>query len=43
MMRLIMTTLIVAGTIGLGSSNPALAAAADFTPSNHFYEPSTLP
>jgi peptidyl-dipeptidase Dcp len=32
-----------AGAIALGSSNPALAAAADFGPSNPFYSASSLP
>jgi peptidyl-dipeptidase Dcp len=43
MMLIVMTTLIVAGMVNLGSTNSALAAAADFTPSNPFYAPSTLP
>jgi peptidyl-dipeptidase Dcp len=34
---------IVLGSVVLGSINPALAAAADFGPSNPFYAPSTLP
>ncbi|MGA7139491.1 MAG: peptidyl-dipeptidase Dcp [Terriglobales bacterium] len=38
-----MSTLITAGTIVVGSTNPALAAAADFGPSNPFFAPSTLP
>ncbi|MGD0509275.1 MAG: peptidyl-dipeptidase Dcp [Terriglobales bacterium] len=38
-----MSTLIAAGTIALGSINPALAAAADFGPSNPFFAPSALP
>jgi peptidyl-dipeptidase Dcp len=42
-MLLFMSTLITAGTIALGSANPALAAAADFGPSNPFFAPSTLP
>src|SRR5271170_4496597 len=42
-MLLFMSTLITAGTIALGSTNPALAAAADFGPSNPFFAPSTLP
>ncbi len=42
-MVLFMSNLIVAGTISLGSINPAFAAAADFGPSNPFYAPSTLP
>jgi peptidyl-dipeptidase Dcp len=42
-MVLFMSNLIAAGTIALGSINPALAASADFGPSNPFYAPSTLP
>ncbi len=42
-MLLFMSTLITAGTIALGSTNPVLAAAADFGPSNPFFAPSTLP
>ncbi len=42
-MLLFMSTLITAGTIVVGSTNPALAAAADFGPSNPFFAPSTLP
>jgi peptidyl-dipeptidase Dcp len=42
-MLLFMSTLIAAGTIALGSINPALAAAADFGPSNPFFAPSALP
>ncbi|MFZ0797902.1 MAG: peptidyl-dipeptidase Dcp [Terriglobales bacterium] len=40
-----MSNLIAAGTLtlALGSVNPALAAAADFGPSNPFYAPSALP
>jgi len=38
-----MTTLSTAEAIAQGSKNPALAAAADFGPSNPFYAPSTLP
>jgi peptidyl-dipeptidase Dcp len=38
-----MSIVNAAGAIALGSSNPALAAAADFGPSNPFYAPSTLP
>ncbi len=38
-----MSNVIVAGAIALGSLSPALAAAADFGPSNPFYAPSTLP
>ena len=48
-----MSTLIVPGALAMGSVvigsvviaslNPALAAAADFGPSNPFYAPSTLP
>jgi peptidyl-dipeptidase Dcp len=40
---LIVSTLIVAAAIALGSLNPVLAAGADFGPSNPFYAPSTLP
>jgi peptidyl-dipeptidase Dcp len=40
---LFMSTVITAGTIALGSINPALAAAADFGPSNPFFAPSSLP
>jgi peptidyl-dipeptidase Dcp len=39
---LLMTTVINAGIIAV-SANPALAAAADFGPSNPFFAPSTLP
>ena len=39
----IMTTLITAGTIALGSSNSALADPTTFGPDNPFYAPSTLP
>ncbi len=42
-MVLFMSNLIAAGTLTLGSVNPALAASADFGPSNPFYAPSTLP
>ena len=42
-MVLFMSNLIAAGTLTLGSINPALAASADFGPSNPFYAPSTLP
>jgi peptidyl-dipeptidase Dcp len=42
-MLLFMSTVIAAGTIALGSINPALAAAADFGPSNPFFAPSALP
>ena len=42
-MVLFMSNLIAAGTLTLGSINPALAASADFGPSNPFYVPSTLP
>src|SRR5208282_2239396 len=42
-MLLFMSTVITAGTIALGSINPALAAAADFGPSNPFFAPSALP
>ena len=38
-----MSTVINAGIIASGSINPALAAAADFGPSNPFFAPSTLP
>jgi peptidyl-dipeptidase Dcp len=34
---------VIAATIALGSTNPTLAAAADFSPSNPFYAPSPLP
>jgi peptidyl-dipeptidase Dcp len=40
---LFMSNLIAAGTLALGSINPALAASADFGPANPFYAPSTLP
>jgi peptidyl-dipeptidase Dcp len=40
---LLMSNLIAVGTIALTSANPALAAAANFGPSNPFYAPSTLP
>ena len=42
-MLLFMSTLTATGAIVLGSLNPALAAAADFGPSNPFYAPSALP
>lgn len=42
-MVLFMSNLIAAGAVALGSANPALAATADFGPSNPFYAPSTLP
>jgi peptidyl-dipeptidase Dcp len=42
-MLLFMSTLITAGAVVVGSTNPALAAAADFGPSNPFFAPSTLP
>jgi len=42
-MLLFMSTLLSAGTIALVSINPALAAAADFGPSNPFFAPSVLP
>ena len=42
-MVLFMSNLIAAGTLTLGSINPALAASADFGPSNPFYAPSTVP
>ena len=35
--------MIVTGAIAISSANPALAAAADFGPSNPFFSPSTLP
>ena len=38
-----MSNLIAAGSMALASSNPALAATADFGPSNPFYAPSKLP
>src|SRR6202030_3437082 len=34
---------VMSATIALGSTNPTLAAAADFGPSNPFYAPSPLP
>jgi len=34
---------VVLGAVVIGSVTPALAAAADFGPSNPFYSPSTLP
>jgi peptidyl-dipeptidase Dcp len=40
---ILMSTVINAGIIAIGSINPSLAAAADFGPSNPFYSPSTLP
>ncbi len=42
-MLLLLSTLIPAGAIAIGSVNAAFAAAADFGPSNPFYAPSTLP
>jgi peptidyl-dipeptidase Dcp len=42
-MVLFMTNLIAAGAVTIGSLNPALAATADFGPSNPFYAPSILP
>ncbi len=42
-MLLFMSTVIAAGTIALGSINPAFASAADFGPSNPFFAPSPLP
>jgi peptidyl-dipeptidase Dcp len=43
-LQVIMTNMIAAGVIGLGSANPALAAdAVNLAPSNPFYAPSTLP
>ena len=38
-----LTIMIVTGAIAISSANPALAAAADFGPSNPFFTPSTLP
>ena len=38
-----MSNLIAAGIAALGATNPALAASAEFGPSNPFYAPSTLP
>jgi peptidyl-dipeptidase Dcp len=38
-----MSTLIGAAVVAPGSTNPALATAAEFGPSNPFYAPSTLP
>ena len=38
-----MSNLIAAGIVALGATNPALAASAEFGPSNPFYAPSTLP
>jgi len=40
---LIVSTLLGAAAIALGSLNPVLAAGTDFGPSNPFYAPSTLP
>jgi peptidyl-dipeptidase Dcp len=42
-MLLLLSALIPVGAIVLSSINPALAAAADFGPSNPFYAPSPLP
>jgi peptidyl-dipeptidase Dcp len=42
-MVLFMSNLIAAGIVALGPTNPALAATAEFGPSNPFYAPSTLP
>jgi len=42
-MVLFMSNLIAAGIVALGATNPALAATAEFGPSNPFYAPSTLP
>ncbi len=42
-MFLLLSTLIPAGAIAIGSVNAAFAAASDFGPSNPFYAPSTLP
>ncbi len=38
-----MSNLIAAGIVALGATHPALAATAEFGPSNPFYAPSTLP
>jgi peptidyl-dipeptidase Dcp len=40
---LFLNIMIVTGAIAISSANPALAAAADFGPSNPFFSPSTLP
>jgi peptidyl-dipeptidase Dcp len=40
---LFLNIMIVTGAIAIPSANPALAAAADFGPSNPFFSPSTLP
>ena len=42
-MVLFMSNLIAAGIVVLGATHPALAATAEFGPSNPFYAPSTLP
>jgi peptidyl-dipeptidase Dcp len=42
-MVLFMSNLIAAGIMALGPTHPALAATAEFGPSNPFYAPSTLP
>jgi len=42
-MVLFMSNLFAAGTMTLGALDSALAAPADFGPSNPFYAPSTLP
>ncbi len=42
-MVLFMSNLIAAGIVALGPTHPALAATAEFGPSNPFYAPSTLP
>jgi peptidyl-dipeptidase Dcp len=42
-MVLFMSNLIAAGIVALGATHPALAATAEFGPSNPFYAPSTLP
>ena len=42
-MVLFMSNLIATATLTLGSANTALAASAEFGPSNPFYAPSTLP
>jgi peptidyl-dipeptidase Dcp len=41
--QLFVNTMIIAGATATYTSNPALAAAADFGPSNPFFAPSTLP
>jgi peptidyl-dipeptidase Dcp len=42
-MVLLMSNLIAAGIVVLGATHSALAATAEFGPSNPFYAPSTLP